>query len=209
MNRLLTAGCRVLLTVLTALALASCGVPQDAAPRALDRGNAPFGVFDSEAAPAPQGELAAELWFLRNRQPVPVPREVEQPGSPRQVLGQLLAGPTETELADGLSTAIPTTLQLVELSLEEGTAVVTLTGLTEQVQVEAYAQIVATLDARPGVSGVRFRDAVGDVPVPRGDGGLSSGAVTRSDYDVLLGLAAANDRVQRPLDPAPAPTPSG
>jgi hypothetical protein len=191
-----------LLLVLVVLLTTACGVPQEEQPRALLREDAPFRIFDSQVAPPPQGVLQAELWFLRGEQPVPLPRPLELPGSPQQVLEQLLGGPTEAELGQGLSSALPDTLDLIDLTVTEGVAVVTLAGLNEQVQVPAYAQIVATLDGRPDISGVRFRTPDGDVPVPRGEGGLSSEALTREDYAVLLGLRPAP-----PLGSTATPTP--
>lgn len=201
---------RRLLLGLLLLLLPACGVPEDGAPRALDPSAAPFDFYEPEVAAPPQGELQAEVWFLQGDQPVPVQRRLELPGSPRQVLDQLLDGPTRAELAAGLSSAIPDSLDLRELTVEDGVAVVTFDGLNEQVQVPAYAQIVATLDARPDVEGVRFRTSDGDEQVPSGDGELRSGAVTRDDYAVLLGLRPPP--TTGPL-PAPAdqatPAPSG
>lgn len=194
-----------------AVVLTGCGVPQDDAPRALDRDGAPFGIFASESVAPPQGELQAELWFVQGSQAVPVRRSLEAPGSPMQVVEQLLRGPTEDELAAGLSTSIPSSLTLSDVTVDDGIAVVTLEGLTEQVRVEAYAQIVATLDGRPGIEGVRFRDEDGDVDVPNGDGVLGGGAVTRDDYAVLLGLEPAptgSSAAAVPPPPPPAPTPS-
>jgi hypothetical protein len=194
-----------LLTLLLVLLVCACGVPQDAEPRALDRGEAPFRVFESEVAAPPQGELQAEVWFVRGDQPVPVERPLQAPGSPEQVLQQLLRGPTEQELAAGFSSALPTSLDLLDVTVSEGTAVVTLEGLTEQVQVPAYAQLVATLDGRPGIDGVRFRDRDGDVSVPRGDGTLVGGAVSRLDYGTLLGLEPALARLPVPTVGEQAP----
>lgn len=190
---------RRLLLVVLALALVGCGVPQDGQPRALDPSTAPFRFFERDVAPPPVGELQAELWFLQGERLVPVQRPLEQPGAPRQVLEQLLDGPTEAELAAGISSAIPETLELVDFTVAEGTAVVTFGSVDERTQVPAFAQIVASLDGRPDVSGVRFRTPDGDVPVPNEEGVLTSGALTRGDYGVLLGREAP------PLPPAPAP----
>lgn len=199
---------RRIAAVLLTSALVGCGVPQQDMPRALDRDDAPFRVFDSEVAPAPQGDLSIELWFVLDEQPVPVERSVEGPGSPRQVLDQLLEGPTEAELAEGYSSAIPQ-LELQEVTVEEQVAVVTFVALTEQVQVEAYAQIVATLDGRPDIVGVRFRTDAGDVPVPDGEGVFSPGAVSQDDYAELLGLSPTpTPTAEPPQATRPTPTPA-
>jgi hypothetical protein len=199
-----------LLLLLVTLLLTACGVPQDDQPRALDPAAAPFRFFEPAVPPPPTGQLQVELWFLQGDQPLPVDRPLELPGSPRQVLEQLLLGPTQDELSRGLSSAIPTSLDLLNLTVMNRVAVATFDGLNEQVQVPAYAQIVATLDGLPDIDGVRFRTPDGDVPVPKGDGGLSSGAVTRNDYAVLLGLAPPPTPSVAPAEPAapvPAPAP--
>lgn len=198
---------RLLPALLAVLALLGCGVPQDDAPRALERDAAPFRFFERDVAPPPQGELQVELWFVQGDRPVPLPRPLELPGSPQQVLEQLLLGPTQAELAAGVSSAIPGTVELVDLEVTDDIAVVTLEGLNEQVQVPAFAQIVATLDGRPSIEGVRFRTPDGgDLPVPRGEGGLVSGPLTRDDYAVLLGLAPPPNGP--PAEPAPAVEPA-
>jgi hypothetical protein len=190
---------------LVLLLVAGCGVPQDEAPRALDRAEAPFRVFESEAAPTPTGDLAAELWLVRGDRPEAVLRQVPRPGSPQQVLGQLFSGPTEQESAAGLTTAIPTAFELEDVTVDDGIAVVTLAGLGDQVRTDnnvAYAQIVATLDARPEIDGVRFRTDDGDLPVPRGDGSLTDAPVNRRSYGELLGQPVATT----PVPPAPVPS---
>lgn len=201
---------RRLVLVLLALALVACGVPQDDAPRTLDRATAPFRFFEGDVAPPAQGALEVELWFLRGDQPVPSTRPLELPGSPGQVLEALLAGPTQRELSDGLASAVPQSLEVVDLSVADGVAVVTLdlAGVNEQVQVPAYAQMVATLDGRPGIEGVRFRTRDADVQVPRGDGTLASGAVTRDDYAVLLGLRPSPAPQAEPAPPEADVSPS-
>jgi hypothetical protein len=207
---------RRLVLVLLALALAGCGVPNDEAPRALDPSAAPFDFFERDVAPPAQGTLQVEMWFLRGEQPVLVERAFEPPGSPRQVLDALLLGPTAAEEQAGLSSAVPASLELVDLEVTDGVAVVTLAGLTEQVQVPAFAQVVATLDGRPGIAGVRFRTRDADLPVPSGDGTVVSSALTRTDYAVLLGLAPppppppappAEPPAGPPLEPAAEPAP--
>lgn len=196
------------LVVLVVL-VAGCGVPQDAAPRALDASAAPFRVFEPEPAPEPEGEVEAELWLVRTDRLVPVQRRLPLPGSPRQVLEQLFDGPTEAERAAGLSSALPSALELEGIEVRDRLAVVTLEGLGDQVRTDAnvaFGQIVATLDARPEIDGVRFRTPDGDVQVPRGDGSLTDAPVNRASYAELIGEPATVSVVPPPpVEPAPAP----
>ena len=198
---------RRLVALLALPVLVACGVPQEDEPRALNPADAPFRVFASDAAPTPEGELAAELWLVRGDRPEPVVRAVPRPGSPEQVLEQLLAGPTESESEAGLSTAIPTAFELDGVEVEDGIAVVTLEGLGDQVRNDnnvAFAQIVATLDARPDIQGVRFRTGDTDLQVPRGDGSLTDAPVNRESYAELLGRSGARTVPPPPVAPAPA-----
>ncbi|HWH28153.1 MAG TPA: GerMN domain-containing protein [Mycobacteriales bacterium] len=197
---------RLLLALLAAVALvAGCGVPEDDAPTALDRDSAPFRVFDRDVAPPQQGDLAVELWFVRGDRLVPVARAVELPGTPRRVLSTLFDGVTETERRAGLSSSIPTAVSIEGLEVKDGIAVVTLEGLNEQVQVQAFAQIVATLTGRPEIDGVRFRANGRDIQVPRGDSSLTEAPVDRDDYSELLGVARRTPTPAPAAEPAPPP----
>lgn len=171
--------------VLLALLLTACGVPRDDAPRPLDLAEAP--AFLDPVVPPPQGDQRTELFFVRDDVLVPVPRAVPSPGTPAQVLDLLFTGLTDPERATGLRSAIPVGVQFQGVEVRDGVAAVTLGGLNEQVQVLAFAQIVATLDARPGIDGVRFRADGQDVKVPRGDGSLTDAPVGSASYSELLG----------------------
>jgi hypothetical protein len=180
-------GARPAAVAVLLLALAGCGVPTDSAPRPLDKSDAPFRVFDPQTPAPPHGDLTAEVWFVRDERLVPHSRPIERPGTVRQVLETLFTGPTPAERAAGLATAIPASVVFRDVQVQDKIAVVSLDGLNEQVQVLAFAQIVATLSARPDVDGVRFRSAGADVQVPRGDGSLTDAPVNRSAYSSLLG----------------------
>ena len=180
---------RLLLLLLVGL-LAACGVPVDDGPRSLDRGAAPFSVFEPDVEPTQGGDISAELWFVSGDVLAPVQRAVPSPGSAQQVLELLFAGLTETERTGGLRNAIPAGLTFDNVAVQDGIATVTLAGLEEQVlaqvQVLAFAQIVITLDSRDDVARVRFRANDRDLPVPRGDGLLTEEPVDRDDYDEQL-----------------------
>jgi spore germination protein GerM len=73
------------------------------------------------------------------------------------------------------------------VGVRNGVATITLEGTgasriaTDQ-QAAGIAQLVYTATGIPGVNRVRFRIAGAPSEVPRGDGSLSSHALTRSDF---------------------------
>lgn len=196
-------GQRVLLAGLAVLLVAGCGVTSDASPRQLNKSNAPFRLFQDETPAPTPGDLTVALWFVRGDGLVRVEQAIESPGTARQVLSTLFAGPTRAERADGLSTSIPATVVFRDVDVSNSIAVVTLGGLNEQVQVLAFAQIVETLCDRPEVSGVRFRANGSDVQVPRGDGSLTDAPVDESSYTGLV-AGASPSASPDPVPPAPA-----
>jgi hypothetical protein len=193
---------RALLVGLLSLTV-GCGVPQDGEPRALDPSDVPFQEPVAAKVPEqPQGDRDVAVYLVQSAQLVRAERSIELPASPRQVLRQLLDGPTSSELDSGLTTAIPGSVELADIGLESGVAVVTLTGFPDaQVrsdQTTAFAQIVTTLDELPDVDGVRFRRDGEDLPVPRGDSSFGDGPLTSEDYAELL----------NPPTPTPLPSPA-
>jgi hypothetical protein len=192
---------RVLAALAAVALLPACGVPRDEAPRALDPAAAPFRLFQAEESPAPTGDVEVQLWFVRGDRVVPTTRLLQAPAAPEQVVGALFAGLTDEERAAGLSSAVPAGISVSEVRLEGRVAVVTLEGVNEQVQVLAYAQVVATLDGLARVDAVRFRDADRDLSVPTGNGSVRAEPVTRADYAQVIGLDFGG------TTPSPVPPP--
>jgi hypothetical protein len=176
-----------------AAALTGCGVPVDAAPRALDPSEAPFQVLQEEAAARPTGDDQAALYFVRDDSVVRQTRRVEAPADVAAVLELLLEGPSPEQVEDGISSALPTTFDVEGVELgRNGVAVVTLGGSSTQISASplAFAQVVATLTA-PGLArAVRFRLDGDDLPVPRGDASVTEAPVDRRDYAELLAAAS-------------------
>ena len=111
--------------------------------------------------------------------------------SVRTALQLLLRGPSDVESAQGLSTALgPEAVLLADVEQVGPTVTVPLAdaagGLGRSDEVLAYAQVVATLTALPGVASVRFVRDGAPLPVPRADGSLADGPLRRSDYSALL-----------------------
>jgi hypothetical protein len=168
-----------------------CGIKAETSPRALDPGAGPFRAAISEASPAPTGAGRVLVYLARDGVLVAVTRRVPLPATPASVLQALLAGPIQRELDAGLGSAVP-----ARVSVDESTAVPGLVRLqvpppesssgARTDEVLGYGQLVLTLTSLPGISSVQFVRDGKALSVPRGDGALSSAALTRRDYAELL-----------------------
>lgn len=180
--------------VVLALLLGACGVPGGDDMELVEPEAVPFGLLedDREVAEADEDGSAVLEVFLVADDPgvlVPVERQVGSP-SLASVLEELAAGPTAAEAAMGLRSAIPDRDVVARTTLDNGTATVDLTedfpSLGGSDQLLAIAQIVLSLTERPGVERVAFTLDGDRVEVPRGDGSLTSGSVSRDAYVPLL-----------------------
>lgn len=172
------------------LLLTGCGIPVDGDPRPPRPGDVPFALPSTTRVPDPVGQGRVALYFVRDGQVVLSTRAVRRSTPTPELLRLLFAGTAGDEAANGLTSAIPTTLTVEDVAVEGGTAVVTLAGPNDEVlrtQPIAYAQIVATLTPNRA-EGVRFRLDGADLPVPRGDGSLSDAPLDRDDYAELVAV---------------------
>ena len=174
--------------------LAACGLPTDRPPAFVADEDVPFGLLavTTTTAPPPArsaGPRATNVCFVRDGSVVEVPRPVAEP-SAEAALTELRAGPTQAEQAAGLRTALLTEDPVRVVTITAGVARTELTasfaiGGTQDA-ILALAQLVCTLTAQPGVGQVAFTLDGSPVEVPRGDGSLVAGAVTRDDYASVL-----------------------
>jgi hypothetical protein len=116
--------------------------------------------------PAGAAPRHAEVWFVRDGEPVAVSRVA--PAIPG-LLRSLLAGPTRAERAKGLRSTIPTGTVVRELTISRRVVTVDLgarfaAGRNEASLTARVGQLVRTLRAVPGVVGVRVR-IEGGVPI--------------------------------------------
>lgn len=114
-----------------------------------------------------------------------VPRDVG--ASPTEVLTALLAGPTVTEQATRLRSAIPQGTLLVDVEfVSQGTLQVDLSSAifdaTGDSLIDAVAQVVYTANELEGVEQVLLRVDGQPQQWPRGDGALVNGPLTIYDY---------------------------
>jgi hypothetical protein len=168
--------------VVTVITLAGCGVPVDRAPSALPRSGVPFDLLrrsppstTTTSAPSPVEPVSIFL-VASSGHLVAVAREL--PAAQESlvtVLEALVRGPTNTEAAAGLSSAVPTQTTVLGAVIGTGGVVTVNLGgtfgqLVGQAQIEAVAQIVFTTTALPGVSSVDFELSGQAVEVPVASG---------------------------------------
>ncbi len=163
--------------------LAGCGVPVDRSPSALPRKGVPFGLLQpstrSTTTTSPQSPVQAtvQIYLVTSSnhlfavaRTVPAAQQ-----SLATVLAALVHGPTNTEAALGLESAVPAQTVVLGATIgSDDVATVNLGGtfgqLVGQAQIQAVAQIVFTAAALPGVSGVTFELAGKPVYVPTATG---------------------------------------
>ncbi|UWZ59547.1 GerMN domain-containing protein [Dactylosporangium aurantiacum] len=167
--------------------LAGCGVPDEDSPRPIE----PSLIIGSPPAQAPSnpaGAVVERLYLVRDDQLVAVERRVGSTADVAALLGDLVAGPTEAERDEGLSSALTGTDLIAGVRLVDGTAEVSFRpqsgGRTDDIL--AIGQIVCTLDARTDVDTVRFLLDGQVLKVPRADGSLTELPLTVADYRTLI-----------------------
>ncbi len=188
----------LLLLAALAVLLTACGVGPESAPRAL-----PVGA-DQEAAPAEKGNRAGvieALWFVVDDHLVPVNRTTESPPTDEDKIRSLEAGPTASEAAQGMRTALTPVLpdqplvataesQGIPVAVQPEQSAVALntafSRLPSQEQLLVLGQVVLTLSDSPG-SSIVFVDEEGTpVGVPLPSGRLTSEPVTAADFAPLI-----------------------
>lgn len=154
---------RAMLGVLGVLAIAAaaCGVPQDPAPRVLDASVLPEELAQpsttTTSTEAPVPRQAVYLYFVDGEAlGAPVERDLATPAGPIAALEALIAGPTEEEATDGLTSVIPVETVILTSDLTNGVLRMDLAaGALEQIEGElqrlAIAQLVYTATEIPGI----------------------------------------------------------
>jgi len=182
---------RTLLIVILAAVFASCAIQEDGAPRDIpisQRGN--FG----DPATGDAAEGAGRIYLLS---PVGTDEQPRLRAVPRsdaadaeELLTSLLAGANEDENALGLTTAIPTDLEIQQartvgtrLTIDINDALSELSDLGLR---QALAQIVATASEVDQVQQVRLSVNGQNQGWPTGDGEVADRPLTIYDYPEFL-----------------------
>ena len=174
--------------------LSACGVPTEDSADLADDGEVPFGLLDRDREPVtganPSGR-GVEIFLYDDDTDTlsPVIRRVED-DSLSAVISQLEQDLSEEETMADVRNPLAG-VDAVATVENDGGGVVTI-DLSEEFsdirrsdQLIAIAQLVFTSTARPGVGQVSFTLEGARVEIPRGDGSLTTGNVTRQDYATL------------------------
>jgi spore germination protein GerM len=181
------------LSVLLAAAVTGCGVHAEHVPREQNPPNGVSHAWATETPPDPgpgAGAVPERLYFVLDSEIAAVTRNVDAQPSVDELVDDLLAGPTDAEQRDGLTSSLLGNDIVVGVQLSGGRATVELTAALDESgrtdQILAFAQIVCTLTAKPDITSVTFTRGGQPVGVPRADGSLSEAPATAADYASLL-----------------------
>jgi hypothetical protein len=171
--------------------VAGCGVTPDERPRAIDPPRGPFQVIASPSPATSAGALRETLFLVRDTRLVEVTRRVDTPPTIDNLVAALVAGPTDAERDQGITSTLLGSTLVAAVHAADGRAFVELSapieGAARTDEVLAYGQIVCTLTVLAGITGVTFTRDGTAVGVPRADGSLSVGPLTATDYADLVG----------------------
>jgi hypothetical protein len=186
--------------VLALLLLASaCGIPTGGPPETIAPSDVPYGLTSptptSAASPSPPPRSDEPRIYLVTADDVLVPRgRAVAEGTLEERLTQLLAdlaeGPSNEELDDQLTTALPPEVTLSLTAVDGDTATIDIStdedSPSERESRRAVGQIVLTATSLPGIRGVLLtRDGEPlEAPLPSGE--LTSAPLTAEDYAALL-----------------------
>ena len=173
-----------------ALVLTACAVPSDRKPRALSPNGVPFELLaPSDSAPSttvPVESVPATVYFVGPQHLVAVTRSVPAPLSLGSVLATMVQGPTDTEVAQGLHSAIDAQTGVLSTLSNGSVASVNLSNSFSTIdlpsQIDALAQVVYTATELPGITSVQIMLDSQVVSVPRGNGSSTRAPLQRTDY---------------------------
>lgn len=175
------------LLAFVALLATGCGIESQPDPVAVDGAALPaerVAAEDADPASAPDATL---VYLVNGDRLQPVSRSERD--TVAGALTALLEGPRDTETAFGLRSAVPAGTRLLGATVQGGVARIDLsqefTTIVGEEYLLALAQIVFTAVDTDSADAVTIAIEGQLVPVARADGQLSTGPVTRADYQPL------------------------
>jgi len=182
--------------VAVALVVTGCGVPVQSTPTPIE----PEAIPTALRSPGPPavtgtavpGKPAVRVDFVRDNRLVSLFRETSTTAVADRlntVIDALVAGPTEIEQANGITSALPAGLTVTVVAIEDKRAVLELSGEPEgqsaTENILAVGQIVLSVTAVPSIDQVSFSHGGTPVEALLADGALTTAPLTANDYATL------------------------
>jgi spore germination protein GerM len=168
--------------LLVALVAAGCAIPTQSAPSTMAPSKVPFNLLNphlpttTTTQPKPSSLVPVKVFFLNStNQLEPVQRVVAAPAPLTAIIASMLAGPGVAETRQGISTAIPSDVDVISTTTQGNIVTVNMNDAFAQItgnSIElAVAQIVATVANENGpTTGVLFEIDGQLVSVPIANG---------------------------------------
>lgn len=198
-------------TLLCALSMTACGLPDGTAPLELDPSNVPYHLLSPTAGGSvTQTESARTTTphiYLLSGDDQLVPQAAPLPPNGlvpvlKGVLLRLSGGPSPTERASGLATALGPDARLRLLAVNDGTAVIDLDLGDQDPSASrlplAIGQVVLSATSVDGVDRVQLVRGGSPIEIPLPDGALTLAPVTADDYRPLLASLTTPSPKARP-----------
>jgi hypothetical protein len=181
-----------------AVLFASCGIPISSGPSTVPRHRVPFALLSpsiptSTTTTQPTATYAQEQIYLFNAQgfAVALNRDVLVPATLQSVLSALLAGPTSTEVAVGITSALPPQGKILDVIQVGSLATINLNAafasISSAKETQAIGQLVLTATAQQNVTAVLFEIKGKAISVPVSGGAVTGLPVSAGEYQSLLG----------------------
>lgn len=182
--------------IVTVATLGACGVPTEGDATVIAAEELPFGLAADAEQPGPSQIAPVDyisdteiitLYFPSGSGFVAVPRHLGVPVMPLDVVNALAEEPPSA--TNPYRSAVGGD-DVVGVRVQGGVAAVELDrrflDLPNSEQRMAVAQLVLSLTGRPGIGQISFEIGGSAVQVPRADGTLAKGTVSRDDFVRLL-----------------------
>jgi len=180
-------------TLVCGLLAAGCAIPTQKDPSVISPSRVPAGLVNPAVAttttqPPLKSQVQVKIFLLGpQNQLVAENRVVEVPAPLTSIITSMLAGPTLSELRQGISTAIPTDVAVLSVATQASVVTVNFNDnfgqITGSDTERAVAQVVATVATENGLNtGVTFEIEGQTISVPIASGAQVPGPVYLTQF---------------------------
>ena len=179
---------RAVVAAAVVMAMGGCSVAVQDHPVPWGTGPLP-GDTAVPAAPPPPGPRTVTVFFVGSGRLVARTRSVPAADPLHEALAALVAGPGPGSTPEPLHSALPGSIHSLDVTVASGVANVVVPDVFDRMgsdkEILAVAQLVFTVMAEPGITGLRLVSGGTPVELPTETGRLVSRPVTREDYGAL------------------------